>query len=1121
MALSVCGYSSALASTRPTIAGLKTVLVIRDKKQTLERFAQNLPAGVKIVSSFDDLVLLEGMTSESTKDLKKRLHARFIKQGQNVSSPITALSARHRSNQALDVPPRQETSHRSLAALTDRCPDGRSRLWAQESLDAPLFETALSLIDPKIQAQSARVAVLDSGFDATQADAFSAIGGVQPRDGVLAGDRRPVGSVSWPTDSSKDPSTPITGRPGFDPGGHGTMVVSTIAANDGLGIAKNIELSLYRITPEGDGGSTSSVYIDIALWRACQEMRDPAGLTLINLSWGGRLDEQQVEDAEDLKLDQEMERRLAEAGCLVFKAAGNDNFRNARRDEKLDDATLRVAATDLTRKLSSFSTRGEVSAPGSDVWVVQSAQTKVSDRASSKCEAFTHPSRPRRFINGTSFAAPFMTAVASQVVRALKAGDQFATLSTRDRIKLVNRILKASTLSGSVNLVRAVQIASEWNKNPIPGSPDELEALLSANPNPSCKEEKPVRCSRLTDPILVKSCVLQSRLRVATCPSVDPSVLEDLAITAFKEAEIELGLKAADLFAEHSNNNKAKRSILKSGIDQFVARTGKNDYKIAPVLTPNLLRALIIPYLEACTLERNCDGELSLVLVRAALLSRSIAFSLSEGVDTETGEDRGSRDTEKAMSRLFELSLKTISLDGALQVLKMLQRASFGDTPSPEEILKENSEDQNYFSRTQIPRLAPSVVVRLLDAFIRVTKPGSAISVVSQRMEARVLEEMAKRNDYFLGKTEKFVLYVEQMPERGSFDATLERNRTRIDLALESGQWQALAPIEMHYALRNPQGYPKWKEAYLKMLIEASELALQGRGWGAQNDNEIVMLALEECFAPRSKLSPSDQATLLESLRSALLKARNSDVLLELEYAERLNLSIGQTATEGLFSSYKERAEAEKNGLTFKSHPLLSPSLMAHVRLRLAAGVLSSRGRHRKFNRIRFQDLIERLAIDHAKATPIQSSSDASVLPLTAFEGSPPSRLPDPKRPSGTALELTHESRAEILDSLAERLIVESFEQTPKGLRLGVDSDRRYLFYQTGRWFRDEEDRTRFYLGFNPQGKWRKAAQKIIDTLRGSYGDYSTSDAVYALRSMIERVEKVHQSKTGCVDCGI
>lgn len=1102
--LAFCFASGTLAES----AHATSVLVIRDKKQTLEQLAAKLPPDVKIVSSYDDLVLIEGAIPPSLKDLKKRLGARFLKRGHTVYSPIPTAPVSEAPSPVSD-PARVPTPLRGLAALTDRCPDGRSRLWAQESLDAPLLEATLAKLDPKIQAQSARVAVLDSGFDATQLDAFSAIGGVQPRDGVLAGDQRPVGTDHWLVDSRKDPTTPVTGRPTIDPSGHGTMVASTIAATEGLGVAKNIELSVYRITAEGDGGSTSSNYIDIALWRACQDLSDPKGLTLINLSWGGRLEEQQSEDAENARLDQEMEKRLGDAGCLVFKAAGNDNFRNTRRDDKLDDATLRIAATDLSRNLSSFSTRGEVSAPGSDVWVVQSAQSKKSERAASKCEPTTSNTKPRRFVNGTSFAAPFTAAVASQIVRVLKAGEKFSTLAVRDRIKLVNRILKASTLSGSINLPRAVQIAAEWNKQPIPGDPDQLRALLKNNPNPLCSEPKPQRCGRLTDPILAKACVADVRLKVATCESVDAPTLEDLALASFKEAEIELGLKAADLFSQVSTDAKAKRKILKNGIDQFIARTGKTDYVIATVLTPNLLRALVLPYLEACTIDRNCDKELSFTLVRAALLSKPIASSLSEGVDTETGEDRGSRETQDAMSRLFELSFKAIPFEGGMLVLKMLHRAAFGNVPNPEEILHENTDDQKYFERTPVPRLAPSVVVRLLDAFIRVTKPGSGFAEISTRLEGRVLAEMAKKNEYFLGKTEKLVMYIETMPERGSFDAALERHRARIDAVLENGKWETLAPIEVHYLLRNPKADPKWKGSYVQSLIEVARRALDGRGWGAENDIELVMLALKEAFAPSSTLPPRDQATLSEALGSALAQAKNVDVLLELEYLRGLNLIVGQTVTDWFATPFKEKREAEKNGLTLKSHALLEPSRMANLRMRLAAGIVHSQGRHRKFNRIRFQDVLERLAIDHGTSAPIFATPDPSALPLTAFEGPAPTRLSDPKRPTAFALELTHESRAALIDTLATRLIVDGFERTSAGLKLSPDSDRESLFYQSARWTWKSENRKPFYLGFNPMGAWRKAAQSLIDSYK-SYTEYQTSDAIFALRAFIERVDEEH-----------
>jgi hypothetical protein len=108
------------------------------------------------------------------------------------------------------------------------------------------------------------------------------------------------------------------------------------------------------------------------------------------------------------------------------------------------------------------------------------------------------------------------------------------------------------------------------------------------------------------------------------------------------------------------------------------------------------------------------------------------------------------------------------------------------------------------------------------------------------------------------------------------------------------------------------------------------------------------------------------------------------------------------------------------------------------------------------------------------------------------------------------SLELTADARAELVDALATRLIVDSFEGSTTGMKLSRDSDRASLFYQTGRWTANHDDRKLFYLGFNPKGAWRKAAQSIIDALRNNYGDYSTSDAVWALRTFIERVDEAH-----------
>ena len=183
----------------------------------------------------------------------------------------------------------------------------------------------------------------------------------------------------------------------------------------------------------------------------------------------------------------ELLEQLADQGCLIVRSAGNSAFRmfpNGGKPEEvnnLDDNLLRVAATGPVGMYASFTTTGEVSAPGTEVYTWGKGEV---------CGG-----RKGVYINGTSFSAPIVAGLATQVVGVLQhqhaqAWDQ---LSGPMRIQTINRILAASSLGGTVNALRAVLIAERW-KAEMPQDVVSLKSLLSTQPPSFCTDSVPNTC---------------------------------------------------------------------------------------------------------------------------------------------------------------------------------------------------------------------------------------------------------------------------------------------------------------------------------------------------------------------------------------------------------------------------------------------------------------------------------------------------------------------------------------------------------------------------------------------------------------------------------------------------
>jgi hypothetical protein len=969
--------------------------------------AQQLPLGYRSVVRYDVLLLLEGnvvMTPLQLTRLKRVTQAlaaepagivvaptvmgdadRWVvaREARKQASSVTeseadlALSGLGTASQPVGHPAcmgcessalRQEPPmplasplSRTMAALScdDRpiCPGGTAKWWAQEAIDADLMKAKAAELAAH---QTAKVAVVDSGFDATQAARFQAVGPIRILPGVADGDVHPTAGQRFKAlfgaknPAQKSPAEhPIElGDPGLDEFGHGTMVISVLAGEGRFGSAPNIELSSYRVTetPKSRddrffGATTTNAILQMATWRACQENRDASGVAIVNLSWGARLDESGVEPEEQLEATRKLIELFAQEGCLVVKAAGNSSFRREVGSDP-DDAYLRVAAIDGSRERAKFSSFGEISAPGASVYVIESSQSfaltdpkNFSDPRGSRsfrCSAEdATPGASKRLINGTSFAAPMASAVASQVVRVLKGSGTFRKLSNPDRVKLLTRILRASELNGSINGYRAVMIADSWNRHgrvSVP-TPQELSDILAqaqgafcASPFQSCDPQAGCAANLV--------CHRNARERLAVCPTPDTRAAEWMAREAIDRNEVESITRfVRDLRRnpEHSAqasaaqlNSKALESYLKSRAYDFSPSTATarlrnvNTLRAVPF---NFFQTIVAPYVSDCARsKKDCNEDLVESILESALSSREIAEHLSRGVDGVTGEDRGSR---AAIDAFVSVSKDARTVLGEARVQQIFERFLDGERARYAEALK-------LAGATSSSARAPSVyfagMFRLIDQVIASEPENSPLRRAIQSRERAILLQTMQSNPYARLRTQDLTAVAEVFPMRAAHYPMIKRNRDLLDRAVESGSFQSLSPLQVIYLLEHVNEVPEWKAKRQEILWSVLKSVLEQKGWGEVRrlqggdlqeisgaaDLEIFEIVLKQ-LAEESAPSVADRA----ELRRLLENGRNAHIL--------------SRVTAGYFSKRRvgldylsDASRINKATLTYANHPWLS-----------------------------------------------------------------------------------------------------------------------------------------------------------------------------------------------------
>ncbi|MFJ9346420.1 S8 family serine peptidase [Streptomyces sp. NPDC101237] len=260
---------------------------------------------------------------------------------------------------------------------------GVDKVWLDGRARADLADTTAQIGAPTAWRAGAtgagvRVAVLDSGVDATHPD--------------LAG--RIVGARSF-----------VGGDDVADRNGHGTHTASTVAGTGAAsggkerGVAPGADLIVGKVLDDNGSGPISGIIAGME-WATRTEHAKVVNMSLGTPAW----------HTQDDPLSQAVDRLSAETGALFVIAAGNSgNSPYSVSAPGTADAALTVGAVDAEDHLADFSSAGprmnddalkpDITAPGVDVLAARSQQM-------SSGEGYY------RTDSGTSMAAPHVAGAA-------------------------------------------------------------------------------------------------------------------------------------------------------------------------------------------------------------------------------------------------------------------------------------------------------------------------------------------------------------------------------------------------------------------------------------------------------------------------------------------------------------------------------------------------------------------------------------------------------------------------------------------------------------------------------------------------------------------------------------
>lgn len=332
----------------------------------------------------------------------------------------------------------------------------------------------------------------------------------------------------------KPPTVESRTKFGADKSGHGSQTSQFIGGAPGQGIAPDNPLTVYDVAY--DAGSVQPEDQDKATLDACEK-----GQRVISVSLNVN-----KARADFSKQISELVTKLANKGCVLVKAAGNDSV----RDSKLINAYvsdfgsyLNVGATRPSGGVAGFSDEGSVYAPGQGL-AVTLPPSQILTCGTPRVEAV---------VGGTSFAAPIVAAITSQVVEVLQSSPKFRALSPLNQTRTIVEVVRGSAdaPTGNVSALKAVRAAMGWV---------EKAAGHAAPATPANCGSIPAACTRASGPAdcaAEQGCSEAFRTALALCPERLPkdSLPHFLGASA---VDPWLGFRVADAF----RRSGAKDSLL-------------------------------------------------------------------------------------------------------------------------------------------------------------------------------------------------------------------------------------------------------------------------------------------------------------------------------------------------------------------------------------------------------------------------------------------------------------------------------------------------------------------------------------------------------------------------------
>ncbi|MEU1199859.1 S8 family serine peptidase [Streptomyces sp. NPDC005813] len=271
-----------------------------------------------------------------------------------------------------------------------RLAGGLEKIWLDRKVRVSLDHSVPQIGAPEVwktgvTGKGVRVAVLDTGIDATHPDL--------------------VGRVGETHNFSASDST-------RDAVGHGTHVAATIAGSGAAangtrkGVAPDAELLVGKVLDDSGSGAYSNVL-------AGMEWAAHSGARVVNMSLGGP-----TADGDD-PLVTAVEHLTDETGTLFVVAAGNDGPGQGTVDSPgIAPSALTVGAVDRDDNLAGFSSRGpvgetdsvkpELTAPGVGIVAARAAGTRMGTPEN---DLYTSAS-------GTSMATPHVAGAAALLAQS-------------------------------------------------------------------------------------------------------------------------------------------------------------------------------------------------------------------------------------------------------------------------------------------------------------------------------------------------------------------------------------------------------------------------------------------------------------------------------------------------------------------------------------------------------------------------------------------------------------------------------------------------------------------------------------------------------------------------------